>query len=200
MEKEVTLALTVVAKNAGELESFVQSHTMVLHAVDELLLVSNPGKRFGGLAKIGNRALGATRSTVFGLIHADTAYGPGALDVFKNQVMKGVVSGIVGRPMDGRYVWARHTRGEHVSCLDGCSIFFRRSFGLSFDEKTFDDFHCVVEDVALSARSRGIPLLIPKADADHKGSTLGKTEWVKNYHRYVQKLHTKYPKLDFVVC
>lgn len=202
------LALCVVAKDGDELASFLAVHGgEIAKNVDELVAVDNRGGRFGGLAAIGNRALAATRSTAFGLIHADTGFRPGALAIFRDAAIHGKVAGIVGRPIDGRYLWAFGGGGDDVTCLDGCAVFFRRDLGLSFDEETFDGFHCVGEDLSLLARSRGIPIVVPNAQADHRSSSnfpdagqpgADRGAWLTDYHRYVEKLRAKWSSLEFL--
>lgn len=202
------LALCVVAKDGNELASFFAVHANeIAKNVDELIAIDNRGGRFGGLAAIGNRALAATRSIVFGLIHADTGFRPGALATFREAAVAGKVAGIVGRSPAGEYVWAFGGGGTDVTCLDGCAIFFRRDLGLSFDEVTFDGFHCVGEDLSLLARTRGIPIIVPNAPADHRSSSnfpdpgqpnADRGAWLTDYHRYVEKLRAKWSGLTFL--
>jgi hypothetical protein len=207
-----TLCLCVVGKSNEENAGFISVHANEIrrHA-DELILINNEKGRFGGLGQIANRALDTTRSSVFGISHADCGYRNGALGVFRDQAAKGKVAGIVGRPLDGRYIWAcaggSERSGAQISCLDGCGIFFRRDSGLRFDAETFDGFHCVGEDLSLAARARGIPVIVADAEADHRSSSnfpdpgqrnADRLAWLADYHRYVQKLKAKWPNLEFI--
>lgn len=202
-----TLALGIVGKSHGEIADFLIVHAQALaDQADELIVIANQGKRYGSLAAIGNRMISFSQSDVVGLIHADTGFRSGALAVFKKRAAEGYVCGIVGRPLDGRYVWAHAGGGADITCLDGCAIFMLRSHGLSFDEETFDGYHCAVEDVALQARSRGLSLLVPAAQADHAstsnfrlGLPPGNPDWLRDYYHYVAKLKAKYPDLKFMV-
>lgn len=201
-----SLALCVVAKNRQELNDWLIVHADNLWQADELFLVDNERGRFGGYGHVAERALAASRSFVFGLSHADTAYRGTALLTFRDTAAAGNVAGMVGRPLNGQYVWCGSGGIHGPSCLDGCSIFFRRDSGLAFDTVNFDGFHCVGEDIALSARSKGIPLVIPHADADHAstsnfvpGQPPGNKAWLTDYEKYCDRLKKKYPNLQYLV-
>lgn len=201
-----TLALCVVAKDAAELKHWLSLHD--LSVIDELVAVNNQGGRYGGYGHVCQRALDGTHSFVFGICHADTVFYGDALAVFRDVAAVGNVTGMVGRTMDGAYHWSKGGGIHSPSCLDGCSIFFRRDSGLKFDYQRFDGFHCVGEDVALAARVRGIPLVIPHANAEHTSSSnfppgadhsVGQPAWLNDYYRYVNLLRAKYPQLQFHV-
>jgi hypothetical protein len=202
----VNFALCVVAKSGEELRGWLAGHD--LSDVDELVAVNNAGGQFGGYGHVCQRALDATRSFVFGICHADTVFRERALQVFRDVAAVGNVTGMVGRTMDGAYHWSQGGGIHSPSCLDGCAIFFRRDSGLRFDTATFDGFHCVGEDVALAARVRGIPLVIPHAIAEHASTSnfppgadhsRGQPGWLGDYYRYVDRLRSKYPQLQFHV-
>jgi hypothetical protein len=201
-----TLALCVVAKSADELKYWLAGHD--LSYVHELVAVDNAGGRFGGYGHVAERALASTRSFIFGLCHADTVFKDRALEIFREVAAVGNVTGMVGRTLDGAYHWSQGGGIHSPSCLDGCAIFFRRDSGLRFDTRTFDGFHCVGEDLALSARARGIPLVIPHAVAEHTSSSnfppggdhsRGHPPWLRDYYMYVDRLKAKYPQLQFLV-
>jgi len=201
-----TLALCVVAKDRAELDNWMAAHD--LSSVDELVAVNNQGGRYGGYGHVCQRALDGTNSFIFGICHADTLFIGNALEVFRDVAAVGNVTGMVGRTMDGAYHWSKSGVTHSPSCLDGCAIFFRRDSGLKFDWQRFDGFHCVGEDVALAARSRGIPLVIPHCDAEHTSTSnfppggdhsVGHPPWLKDYYRYVALLRAKYPQLQFHV-
>lgn len=202
-----TLALCVVAKDDAELRHWISLHDLSI--VDELVAVNNQGGRFGGYGHVSQRALDGTHSFVFGICHADTLFRGEALKTFRDVAAVGNVTGMVGRTYpDGAYHWSKNGGIHSPSCLDGCSIFFRRDTGLRFDYQRFDGFHCVGEDIALAARLRGIPLVIPHADAEHastsnfppgKDHSRGQPAWLKDYYGYVASLQAKYPTLKFHV-
>lgn len=201
-----TLALCVVAKSSDELRHWITGHD--LSYVHELVAVDNAGGRFGGYGHVAKRALAGTNSSVFGLVHADTVFRDRALEVFREVAAVGNVTGMVGRTLDGTYHWSQGGGIHSPSCLDGCAIFFRRDSGLHFDTLTFDSYHCVGEDVALAARKRGIPLVIPHAFAEHSSTSnfppgadhsRGQPPWLSEYYKYVERLRAKYPTLQFLV-
>ena len=161
------------------------------------------------LSYIGNMALELCQSQVFGLCHADVAFGSGALEAFTECAMSGHVCGIVGIDKqgiyrcsynDGRDDWwtGTVTTGGPgpVSTLDSMAIFFRRDLGLRFDEATFDGFHCHVEDLCLQAATRGIPVTVPAADARHLDHEQSR-EWLVDYRRYRAKLAEKWSGTEF---
>jgi len=205
-----TLALCVVAKDAAELKHWISQHD--LSVVDEIVAVNNQGGRFGGYGHVSQRALDGTHSFVFGICHADTLFKDNALAVFRDVAAVGNVTGMVGRMPDGEYRWSKSGMTHSPSCLDGCAVFFRRDSGLKFDWQRFDGFHCVGEDIALQARVRGIPLVIPHCDAEHTSTinfppgadhSAGNEKWLHDpnsgYYRYVNLLRAKYPQLQFHV-
>jgi len=201
-----TLALCVVGKNQSEVQLWLAAHDLSI--VDELVVVSNDNGRYGGYGHVCQRALDGTSSTVFGICHADTLFRGPALQVFRDVTAVGNVTGMVGRTMDSQYHWSRDGGIHSPSCLDGCAVFFRRDMGLRFDVQLFDGFHCAGEDVVLAARSRGIPIVIPHADAEHTSTSnfppggdhrQGHPPWLTDYYMYVDRLRNKYPKLEFLV-
>lgn len=188
-----TLALIVVAKSNEELRDFSLEH--VTNVTDEIILISNPEARFGGLGKLGNWALDHCRSDIIGLVHADVRLGQGAITAFKKPASD-CLTGIVGRSQEGAYVWCCDNPGT-VSTLDCCSVFIHKKWGLRFDEATFDGFHCCVEDLCLQASAKGIGAVVPSADAIHKGKMTFNPTWQKQYVRYRIKLQQKWPEKDF---
>lgn len=84
-----------------------------------------------------------------------------------------------------------------VSTLDSSCIFFPTDLGLKFDEKTFDGFHCHGEDICLQAQSRGIPVLVPAANAWHACSDVNGPNWGKERDVYYRRLKAKWPQLEF---
>lgn len=205
-----TLCLLVVGKNPQELAAF--NGGQYLEEVDELVQVVTTDARFGGIAKVANRYLRETACEVFGMVHADVTLAKGSLTSFARHAASGKVAGLVGRALDGSYVWSHAvTRETPVSTVDGCSIFFRTDASwkeppvgefpcLRFDEATFQGFHCVTEDLCLQALRAGIPVEVPPAEARHLSHT--HTEggpkfeaWQKDYWADRQKLVEKWARL-----
>jgi hypothetical protein len=161
------------------------------------------------LAAIANRELADTRTAVFGLCHADVVFGYGALDSFVRHVKQGYVCGMVGRDREGAYRCC--SRPEHydrgagalftgpgpVVTLDSMAVFFRADSGLRFDAATFDGLHCHVEDLCLQAAERGIPVLVPPANAYHREHAPPHAKWMEEYFRYRGRLSLKWAGKEF---
>lgn len=163
--------------------------TPLIEPNDAVTVIVNEDKR--SLAAIGNEWLDKTDCEVFGLCHTDVTFGPGALDIFYAYAAAGEVCGIVGVDADRNYRWARAGTAP-VSTLDACAVFFRKDFGLRFDAETFDGFHCHVEDLCLAARDRGIQVVVPAADADHRGASTSSRGWQADCTKYRNLLRAKW--------
>lgn len=181
----LNLCLVVVGTNQEECDLFDCTR------VDcELHLIPNEDR---ATAIIANEVLAKTTREVFGLVHPDTTFGPGALEAFYNSAMAGRVCGIVGInpaftfPLN--YVWCNSNPGP-VSALDDCSVFFRRDSGLTFDEVTFTAWSAHVPDLCLQAQARGIPIVVPAADATHVG-----TRYFVNHAYHYAKWEVQLAKL-----
>ena len=83
------LTLIVVAKDEQSMRGFDQTHVNAAHTVLVINYWQQP------LSQLANYWL-ATSPEVFGLCHADTTFGPGALDVLAKTAGDGAVCGIVG--------------------------------------------------------------------------------------------------------
>lgn len=193
------LTLAVIGKNDADIYAFNRENM----GDATLILVVNDGNK--PLSSIGNRYLKECSTPVFGFAHADTGFGPGALESFVACSLDGNVCGIVGRTMDLNYHWCSGTTDTdgpaEVSTLDSSSVFFLPKSGLCFDTKTFDGFHCHVEDLCLQARQQGMRVVVPKANASHAGGSNG-DKWNSDYFRYVEILRrkwaNKWPGLEFI--
>lgn len=196
-----TIAMLVIGKSDEEIEGFKSGSP---HAAEEarMVYVSNPGRKHGATAVIANPFIDNATEDVLAVVHADTTFAPGSIKAFAAAAVdNNCVTGIVGRidpkrGFDGNmgYIWCGGPGGI-VSTLDSCSVFFRRSWGLRFDGATFDDFHCVVEDICLQARKKGIRAMVPQIQASHVG-TATESGWNDNFWRYRDKLFKKYPGED----
>jgi hypothetical protein len=87
-----------------------------------------------------------------------------------------------------------------VSVLDDCSVFFRRDSGLTVDAVTFKAWSAHVPDLCLQAHARGIPVVVPAADASHKGTRYFRDYQQHNAHWEIQvaKLRAKWPDVQVV--
>lgn len=192
-----TVAIMVIGKSEEEIEWFKQNSPRANEEA-RMVYVANPGRRYGATAVIANPFLETATEDVVAVVHADTSFAPGAIGVFAQVAIDNdCLTGIVGRAKahpgaaNMGYTWCT-SDGGYVSTLDSCSVFFRRNLGLRFDGRTFDDFHCVVEDLCLQARLRGIRSFVPKAEAGHIGTATEPT-WNHNFWRYRKCLLDKYP-------
>jgi GT2 family glycosyltransferase len=197
-----TLCLAVLAASKEAFDAFPL--TLARKECDELTLIVTTDGRFGGFGAIANRIRQASRCDVVGLMHADIMFLPGALSSFARAAADGKVVGMVGRQLGGAYTWSRDVAEDTpVSTLDGSSVFFPRhaSDRIQFDQDTFDSFHCGVEDFCLSARSVGMPVVVPHTPwIDHmSGYTKSylNPEWQAAYWRYREKLVAKWSHIQF---
>ena len=186
----MNLTLVVVGKDHESLARFSGNH---LEAVSTSVLL--PNVRNEPLSAIGNRYLDMAGAHVIGLVHADTWFGPGALETFERVAAAGAVCGIVGRDIEGVYRWANVNPGP-VSTLDCCGIFLRADLGLRFDEKLCTSFHMHAEDLCLQAHAAGIPVVVPSAKAGHYGIG-SRGAWAEEYSRFRRALCAKWPWLRF---
>jgi len=207
------LSLLVVAYDEANARQFDWSHV----GAAETHLVINYRKI--PLSTLGNYFLDHRRPEcdLFGIVHADTWIGPGCLDILCKCASQGSVAGLVGFSLvqaeankehkghvwswiNGRRFDLLDIKPCLVSTLDSASCFFAIASGLRFDEKTFDGFHCHVEDLCLQAQSRGMPVVVPQCSASHTGNQKLQN-WNDYLHqdrrRYTEKLAAKWPDVRF---
>lgn len=186
-------SLIVVGKDLTSVERFTLAPTVGLDVIRVANYEHEP------LAAIGNRFLElAWRTDVVGLCHADVQFESLCeLRRFFKAAADGVVCGIVGRQACREYRnrWCHENPG-FVSTLDSCSVFLRKDTRLRFDEKTFDSFHCHVEDLCLQARAKGIEVVVPAAKATHT-APLPTPEWQAEWAVYREKLARKWKGVEF---
>jgi hypothetical protein len=197
----ISIALLVIGKSDEEIQWF-REHSPHVEEEARVVLVANPGMKYGGTAAIANPFLETATEDVVGIVHADTTFAAGALEVFAREAIeRRCVTGIVGRrapdPEDrfSGYTWCTDG-GGFVSTLDSCSIFFQRKHGLRFDGATFDSFHCVVEDICLQAHRMNMRAFVPAVKAGHVGNG-GAGAWNDQFWAYRAKLVAKYPDIIF---
>ena len=186
------LTLLVIGKDYEAVKGFKAPGANVLIRVANVK--SEP------LSVIANRHLNVCTTPVFGLCHADVAFGPGALEAFTTEALLGRVCGIAGALSSGAYCCCYALtpllRAAEVSTLDGMAVFLRPDMGLRFDEQTFDGFHCHVEDLCLQAHERGYRVTVPAADAHHVNHEQTKA-WQDDYRKYRAKLAEKWKGTEF---
>lgn len=211
------LTLVVVGLNEANMRLFDLTHC---GAAETILVINHQDEP---LSWIGNRWLFDTgapsfpypagRRPIFGLCHADTYFGPGALDAFAQCAGEGNVCGVVGMNPDlkedspGRNpgatkqtqrwgeVWSNQNPGP-VSTLDSASVFFRRDSGLRFDSVNLDGMHLHVEDLCLQASQlKGMPVVVPAANASHIGNPNlqdWNDWWHADYRKYYERFREKW--------
>jgi hypothetical protein len=195
------LTLLVVGYDEANMRRFDLTHC----GAAETHLVINYQKL--ALGTLGNLFLNSAiilGNNIFGICHADSYFGPGALDKFAEVAGEGAVCGLVGFSLAAvqeehkGYVWSR-LNPQPVDTLDSASCFFPISSGLRFDAQTFDGFHCHVEDLCLQAHALDIPVVVPPADASHGGGPNQDwlDQWHEDYRGYKAKLLGKWPNVRF---
>lgn len=200
MALKMTLSLVVVGRDIDELNLFNLNSVNA----DEIILVANKHKQWGGLGHIWNYYLEHARSSVLGVIHADTALSLEVCQNLNESAESGNVSGIVGRSLDGRYVWSNDiiNAPETVSTLDACSMFVKKDIPIRFDSETFDSFHCCVEDFCLQASDAGYPIVVCKGASGHpiENANVVKDQniWMASYYMYRQRLFDKWTHRKFI--
>ena len=185
------LYLLVLGQDQAECDEFS------LENVDcDLHIVTNEADR--SMASIANWHLKRCQRAVFGLIHPDVSFGAGGLEALHASAAVGNVCGVVGAPLKGRYRWCYANPGK-VSTLDDCSVFFRPDSGLRFDAETCDTFYAYVSDLCLQAHAKGIPVVVPSAQANHKGKRYftDKTKRQAEWHAGLEKVREKWPSVEF---
>lgn len=104
--------------------------------------------------------------------------------------------GVVGRAWDGAYVWSHEVQEPApVCCVDSCCLVVDTSQGLAFDDRTFDEFHCYVEDYCLQCHRRELGVFVVPAAFEHMSATYHSqgSRWGK-YPRYRRRLDRKWKR------
>lgn len=196
----LTLTLVVLGRDTHDLS--------VVRAIeaDEVILLSNPEAKFGGLSKIGNWYLDHSRGDVVGLIHADVVLSHCASYQLAESALKNGLSGIVGKSLEtGNSVWGYNVDPGMevlVSTLDSCAVFIRRNSCLRFDVETFDSFHMCVEDLCLQAGHNHLKVVVPNVIACHLPTEdrPDREFWRQEHTRYLLRLKEKWAGTEFSTC
>lgn len=195
------LSLLVIGAKSADLREFAERNPNAFSEVQEIRMAALPGTRYGGYAAMGNKWKKEALGDIIGLVHADTIFEAGALTALAAAAIEGAVTGMVGAsfgPPVGN-VWGCHldNPGE-VSTLDSCSVFLRRDASYGFDERTFDGFHCAVEDLCLAAKAKGARIVVPPVKANHDGRSTFNPAWRAEYETYRKRLVDKWAGTEFV--
>ncbi len=190
-----SVAVLVLGKSGEELSRFRARNPHIEANDTRFVYVANPGKIHGGMGQIGNRFIDEATEDIVSLIHADTTFGPGAIEKFAEAAAKGAVVGMVGCTRK-EVLWSRGPGGKVIT-LDCCSVFMPRRVDLRFDDVTFDDFHCCVEDLCMTARQLGLEIEVPgEIEAHHSGGMVYDHQlslgWLQNHGAYRKALTEKW--------
>ena len=104
--------------------------------------------------------------------------------------------GVVGRAWDGAYTWSHEVQEPAAVCsLDSCCLVVDVSQGLTFDDKTFDEFHCYVEDYCLQCHSQELGVYVVPAEFTHHGVSYAQlgSRW-GDYSKYRRRLDRKWKR------
>jgi hypothetical protein len=153
------------------------------------------------IASLYNVLLAVAGPDVVALLHPDIAFDANFVeDVYRTVAtlerrgQSWGALGIVGRSWTGEYVWCHEVEEPvRVCSLDSCSLITRRSLGIRFDQKRFDEFHCYVEDYCLESQAHGHDVFVLPAHARHGSATksVKGSQWGK-YKRYRRRLGWKW--------
>ena len=174
------------------------------------LLLDNEGNRLGtNLARLYNVLLGLEGPSARAFLHPDVRLAPD----FATRVTRTIEAldargtqwgalGVVGRAWGGSYIAAHELDGPAPVCtLDACCIVIDARHGLRFDDQTFDELHCHVEDYCLQCHDAGLGVLVIPAELEHLSATSSArgTRW-GSYDVYRRRLDEKwddrYPTLQ----
>ena len=198
------LTLVVVGKDLDALREWKDNNLDGC----KVILFANVNRK--SMAELGNKFLDECQTCVMGLVHADTSFGSGALASFTRVAMDGKICGIVGRDPGKGNRWSKYLIGydDHASpvsslgpgkvcTLDCSSMFIRPDLGVRFDQVVFDGMHCYVEDLCLQARIMGIEIVVPSAEASHRGDSTFDRQWQRDYGKYKSRLDWKWAGTEF---
>jgi hypothetical protein len=102
--------------------------------------------------------------------------------------------GTVGRSWQGEYVWGHEVdEPTEVCTVDACCVVIDTRQRTSFDEHTFDGFHCHVEDYCMQCHASGLGVFVIPSQLDHIGATyaLEGSRWGQ-YPKYRKRLARKW--------
>lgn len=135
------------------------------------------------------------------LVHPDVTFEPdltarlhAGLDALERHSLAWGAVGTVGRSWDGEYVWGKDVEEPVAVCtLDACCIVVDTRHELEFDERTFDGFHCHVEDYCLQAHASGRGVFVVPAHVEHRSVTYTRegSRWGA-YPKYRKRLSRKW--------
>jgi len=102
--------------------------------------------------------------------------------------------GTVGRAWNGDYVWGHGVDEPAPVCaVDACCVVIDTRHAFAFDERTFDGYHCHVEDYCMQSHAAGLGVFVVPCRFEHLGATYARegSQW-GNYARYRKRLAKKW--------
>ena len=179
--------------------------------VQPLVLSNAENALTTNLASLYNVLLRLDGPVLRAFVHPDVTFAPdlvarlsGAVDDLEAAGSPWGAVGIVGRAWEGDYVWGHEIDApRHVCTLDSCFLLTRTDFGLAFDDRRFDEFHCFVEDYCLQCHAEGRGVWVVPAAARHASATYTErgSRW-GGYDRYRKQLdkkwHRRFPNMTTV--
>lgn len=166
------------------------------------LLLDNVGnvlsRNMAHLCNVLTRLHGPSKRVV---VHPDVRFPPdfanrirAAIDMLDRQGVRWGALGTVGRAWDGTYVWGHDVEEPTPVCaVDACCLVLDTRQGLVFDERTFDGFHCHVEDYCMQCHAAGLGVLVIPAQLEHASATYARqgSRW-GSYAKYRRRLDRKW--------
>lgn len=139
------------------------------------------------------------------VLHPDVRFPPDfanrlrwAIDALHAAGVRWGALGTVGRAWDGSYVWG-HEIGQPtpVCAVDACCLVVDTSHALRFDERTFDGFHCHVEDYCMQCHAAELGVFVVPSVLEHASATFARegSQW-GSYATYRRRLDRKWRR-DF---
>lgn len=211
----------IVASVVNDDEDFGKYLAPTVSRMGNYSIVYRRGTKNTCLAKEYNNVLKTVKQRFVLFVHPDFEFSPDFL-IFANYIYDqnsiGAI-GIYGIDFDRKYTWGGGRPDKspipayarvisdlscEVASLDSACILVDQNHGLFFDEQTFDDLHCHVEDYCFQQRSLGRKIVVCKvSNCKHYGTTTNKRQygcsWGK-YSLYHERLLQKWQgKLDNLI-
>ncbi len=95
---------------------------------------------------------------------------------------------------DGDYVWGHEIDDLRPVCsVDACCVVVDTTQGIAFDQKTFDGFHCHVEDYCMQCHAAGLGVFVVPVALEHASATFAAqgSRW-GDYDKYRRRLTRKW--------
>jgi hypothetical protein len=137
-------------------------------------------------------------------LHADVTFPAdfasrmlAAVELLRGRGVEWGALGAVGRSWEGEYVWGNEIdEPTEVCTLDSCCIAIDTTDRMTFDQRTFDGYHCFVEDYCMQCHAAGRGVLVVPVPLGHAGATYARegSQWGR-YPAYRKRLLKKWRRL-----